>query len=166
MAETCRIVIIGGGFAGLEAARARDRAPVAVTLIDRQNHHCFQPLLYQVAALTPADIAWPIRQILSGQRNVRVPMANVEGIDAGRRLVRTGSGDLLLIGLRNRIAVAFSWIRDSTTSGRRPRGPGSRRRAYGSGDNGGGRAVFVSLREPTSSPWPRRCGRRATPSPR
>ncbi|PIK69590.1 FAD-dependent oxidoreductase, partial [Methylobacterium frigidaeris] len=92
--ETWRVVIIGGGFAGLEAAKALAQAPVAVTLLDRQNHHCFQPLLYQVAtaALTPADIAWPIRGVLSGQRNVRVLMANVEGIDTGRRVVLTGSG--------------------------------------------------------------------------
>ncbi|HEX3991163.1 MAG TPA: FAD-dependent oxidoreductase, partial [Acetobacteraceae bacterium] len=60
------VVILGGGFGGLEAAKALERAPVRVTLIDRQNHHCFQPLLYQVAtaALSAADVAWPIRHIL------------------------------------------------------------------------------------------------------
>ena len=94
MTNTCRVIIIGGGFAGLEAAKALSRAPVEITLLDRQNHHCFQPLLYQVAtaALTPADVAWPIRGILSGQRNARVLMANVEGIDTERRMVRTGAG--------------------------------------------------------------------------
>ncbi len=72
-----RVVIVGGGFGGLETVRALARAPVDVVLIDRQNHHCFQPLLYQVAtaALSPADIAWPIRSILSGQPNLRVAMA-------------------------------------------------------------------------------------------
>ena len=58
-----KVVIVGAGFGGLEAAHALKRAPVDVIMIDRQNHHCFQPLLYQVAtaALSPADVAWPIR---------------------------------------------------------------------------------------------------------
>jgi NADH dehydrogenase len=95
MANACRVVIINGGFAGLEAAKALARAPVEITLIDRQNHHCFQPLLYQVATatLSPADIAWPIRGILSGQGNVRVLMANAQDIDAELRVVRTSGGD-------------------------------------------------------------------------
>ena len=88
------VVIIGAGFGGIEAAKALRRAPVNVTLIDRQNHHCFQPLLYQVAtaALSPADIAWPVRHILRGQDNVTVLMAEVSGIDtAERRVVLTGA---------------------------------------------------------------------------
>lgn len=87
------VVIVGGGFAGLECARALARAPVDIVLIDRQNHHCFQPLLYQVAtaALSPADIAWPIRAILSDQSNLRVVMAKVTGIDTRARTVRAGS---------------------------------------------------------------------------
>lgn len=95
MAEPWRVVIIGGAFAGLEAAKALGRAPVEVTLIDRQNHHCFQPLLYQVAtaALNPADVAWPIRGILSRQKNTRVLMAQVNAIDADQRLVHTTGGD-------------------------------------------------------------------------
>jgi NADH:ubiquinone reductase (H+-translocating) len=90
-----RVVIIGGGFGGLETAKGLSRAAVDITLIDRQNHHCFQPLLYQVATatLSPADVAWPIRAILSGQRNVTVLMANVEGVDANRRIVRTNGGE-------------------------------------------------------------------------
>ena len=63
------VVVLGGGFAGLEAARALRRAPVRVTVVDRRNHHLFQPMLYQVAtaALNPADIASPIRSVLSRQ---------------------------------------------------------------------------------------------------
>src|SRR5262249_28155133 len=90
------VVIVGAGFGGLEAAKALARAPVEGTVIDRQNHHCFQPLLYQVAtaALSPADVAWPIRHILRKQRNATVLMAEVRGIDAGKRLVRTNALDV------------------------------------------------------------------------
>ena len=90
-----QVVIVGGGFAGLEAAKALARAPVEVTVVDRQNHHCFQPLLYQVAtaALSPADIAWPIRGILGRQRNARVVMAEVRGVAPGRRCVETSVGE-------------------------------------------------------------------------
>src|SRR5215471_19342793 len=83
-------VIIGGGFGGLYAARALKNAPVRVTLLDRRNFHLFQPLLYQVAtgALSPANIASPLRSILSRQKNVRVLLAEVTDIDvAGRRVV-------------------------------------------------------------------------------
>jgi NADH:quinone reductase (non-electrogenic) len=67
MAERPSVVIVGAGFGGLAAAKALARAPVEITVIDRRNYHLFQPLLYQVAtaALSPADIAWPIRAILS-----------------------------------------------------------------------------------------------------
>jgi NADH:ubiquinone reductase (H+-translocating) len=87
-----RVVIVGAGFGGLEAAKALAGAPVDVTVIDRTNHHTFQPLLYQVAtaALSPADIAWPIRGLLSGQTNVRVVMAQVSGVDPAARRVRAG----------------------------------------------------------------------------
>jgi NADH dehydrogenase len=87
-----QVVIIGGGFAGLEAARALAHAPVDIILLDRQNHHCFQPLLYQVAtaALSPADVAWPIRFILRRQANVRVFLAQVSGIDPVARVVHAG----------------------------------------------------------------------------
>jgi NADH dehydrogenase len=93
--QSCRVVIIGGGFAGLEAAKSLARVPVEITLVDRQNHHCFQPLLYQVATatLSPADVAWPIRGILSRQRNARVVMANVDRIDCDHRLVITSGGE-------------------------------------------------------------------------
>jgi NADH dehydrogenase len=88
-----RVVIVGAGFGGLSAATALARAPVDITVIDRQNHHCFQPLLYQVAtaALSPAEIAWPIRAILRHQRNATVLMAEVTGIDTTNRQVQTTS---------------------------------------------------------------------------
>jgi NADH dehydrogenase len=88
------VVILGAGFGGLEAAKALRRAPVNVTVIDQQNHHCFQPLLYQVAtaALSPADVAWPIRHILRVQQNATVLMAEVIGVDTAQRQVQTRSG--------------------------------------------------------------------------
>jgi NADH:ubiquinone reductase (H+-translocating) len=78
-----RVVIVGGGFGGLRAAKALADAPVQVTLVDRRNHHLFQPLLYQVAtaALSPADIAQPIRSVLRGQSNLEVILAGVDSID-------------------------------------------------------------------------------------
>jgi len=91
-----RVVIIGGGFGGLYAARALRRAPVDVTLVDRRNHHLFQPLLYQVAsaALNPSDIAYPIRAALRRQRNARVLLAEAESIDVDRRIVTLDDGEL------------------------------------------------------------------------
>jgi len=92
--QRLRVVVVGAGFAGLACVRALARSPVDITLVDRRNYHLFQPLLYQVAtaALSPADIAWPIRGIVGGQANVRVEMARVAGIDAGRRAVLTEGG--------------------------------------------------------------------------
>ncbi|MCR9137987.1 MAG: NAD(P)/FAD-dependent oxidoreductase [Alphaproteobacteria bacterium] len=88
------VVIVGAGFAGLSAARELARAPVTVTLIDQQNHHLFQPLLYQVAtaALTPAEIAVPIRHVLRNQENLQVLMDRVVGIDTDRQLVLLETG--------------------------------------------------------------------------
>lgn len=90
MSTIPRVVVIGGGFGGLAAARALAGSPVEVTVIDKQNHHLFQPLLYQVAtaALSPADVAWPIRRILRRQKNARVLMAAVTGIDSDRQQVQ------------------------------------------------------------------------------
>jgi len=89
-----RVVIIGGGFGGLSAARRLKYVPVDVTLIDRSNYHLFQPLLYQVAtgALSPANIASPLRTILKRQRNARVLLAEATGIDAGNRRVVLSDG--------------------------------------------------------------------------
>src|SRR5215204_3545047 len=83
MAALPQVIIIGGGFAGLAAARRLRHVPCEVTIIDRHNHHVFQPLLYQVATagLSPGDIASPIRWILRKQQRLRVLLANVERID-------------------------------------------------------------------------------------
>src|SRR3978361_92381 len=88
------VVVIGAGFGGLDAVRALRRADVDVTLIDKKNHHCFQPLLYQVAtaALSPADVAWPIRSIVSDQANTTVLMSEVTNVDASARVVSTAQG--------------------------------------------------------------------------
>jgi NADH dehydrogenase len=90
-----RIVIIGGGFGGLNAARALSGADVDVVVLDRKNHHVFQPLLYQVAAaaLSPGDIASPIRWILRKQSNVQVWLGDVTGIDVERRVVRLADAE-------------------------------------------------------------------------
>src|SRR5712692_8890688 len=95
------VVIVGAGFGGLEAAKALARAPVEVTVVDRQNHHCFQPLLYQVATatLSPAEVAWPIRHILRKQKNATVLMAEVRGVDPEKRLLRT-----------NAIEIAYDYL--------------------------------------------------------
>ncbi len=84
-----RVVILGGGFGGLTAAQSLRHADLEIILIDRTNHHLFQPLLYQVAtaALSPSDIAWPLRTALRAQRNVRVVMDEVTAIDHSARIV-------------------------------------------------------------------------------
>ena len=83
------VVVVGGGFGGLNCTRARRKAPVRITLIDRRNFHLFQPLLYQVAtaSLSPADIASPIRTILRKQKNTQVWMGEVVGVDPRAQLV-------------------------------------------------------------------------------
>ena len=90
------VVVIGGGFGGLCAARALAKADLRVTLIDRRNHHLFQPLLYQVATggLSPANIAAPLRALVKGQRNTRVLLHEVTGFDTERRRVLLGDDEL------------------------------------------------------------------------
>jgi len=92
-----RVVIVGGGFGGLAAARALRRAPVQVTLIDRNNHHVFQPLLYQAATSTleTVDIGYPLRTILRRQKNTEVLMATVESIDATAQTLQLSGGAML-----------------------------------------------------------------------
>src|SRR5256885_6461821 len=85
-----RVVIVGAGFGGLTAARRIARLPVQVTVVDRKNHHTFQPLLYQVATagLSPGEIAAPIRWILRAQDNVEVLMGEVQDFDLARKVVK------------------------------------------------------------------------------
>lgn len=92
--STPRVVIIGGGFGGLQAAKALAQAEVQITLLDRRNHHVFTPLLYQVATagLSPGDIAAPIRWILRKQRNVSVQLADVQSIDTHQQVVHLSDG--------------------------------------------------------------------------
>jgi len=91
-----RVVIVGGGFGGLLAARTIAGNPVQVTLIDRQNFHTFQPLLYQVATagLSPGEIAAPIRWILRRRRNVEVLMSEVQDFDLSRKVVKLPDGEV------------------------------------------------------------------------
>src|SRR5258708_10286818 len=91
-----RVVIVGAGFGGLRAAKALHSTPVHVTVIDRQNHHLFQPLLYWVATagLSPADISSPIRHILRKQKNTEVLMAEVTGVDLQEQRVLMGDRSL------------------------------------------------------------------------
>lgn len=118
--EPCypHVVIVGGGFAGLEAAKALGRSRVRITLVDRRNHHLFQPLLYQVASatLSPADIAAPIRYILRKQRNTEVILAEVGAIDLERRQVGLTDGGtlaydflILAVGVENSYFGHQAW---------------------------------------------------------
>lgn len=91
-----RVVVIGGGFGGLYAARALRKAPVEVTLVDRRNFHLFQPLLYQVATgeLSPADIAFPLRAVFSRDANTRVLMSEARDVEPDARVLVTADGEL------------------------------------------------------------------------
>ena len=91
-----RVVIVGGGFGGLYAAKALRDAPVEITLVDRRNYHVFQPLLYQVAtaALNPADIAYPLRWVLRRQKNASVILGEARSIDLDAKIVHLADGDL------------------------------------------------------------------------
>src|ERR1700741_938317 len=101
-----RIVILGGGFAGLAAAKALKKTPAEVILIDRTNHHLFQPLLYQVATsvLTPSQIGWPIREIFRKQKNTTVTLGEVTGVDKERKCVFVTNAD------RENVPVAYEYL--------------------------------------------------------
>jgi len=95
MAERHHVVIVGAGFGGLQAIAHLKGAPVDITLIDQRNHHLFQPLLYQVATavLAPSEIAWPIRSLVRGRREIRTILAAVTGVDADARMVTLADGE-------------------------------------------------------------------------
>lgn len=101
-----RVLIIGGGFGGLAVAKALRKTPAQIVLIDRNNHHVFQPLLYQVATsvLTPGQIAAPIRAILRKQSNATVILGEVVGIDKDRRCVIVNSAD------REKVPVPYDYL--------------------------------------------------------
>lgn len=91
------VVVVGAGFGGLELVRGLEGAPVRITLVDRRNHHLFQPLLYQVAtaALTTSDIAWPIRSLVSKRKDVTTLLAEVQGVDPDTRTVQLDGNQTL-----------------------------------------------------------------------
>src|SRR5258708_1336166 len=93
--EVPRVVIVGGGFGGIAAAKALRKTPAHLTVIDRNNHHVFQPLLYQVATsvLSPGQIACPIREVLGNQHNTTVILGEVTGVDKEQRCVFVDSVD-------------------------------------------------------------------------
>ncbi len=109
-----RVVILGGGFGGLYAAQALKHAEVVdVTLIDRRNHHLFQPLLYQVAtgSLSPGEVAAPLRSILSGQKNTRVLLGEAVSLDAANRTLILKDGSVALRFADRRVRVAEFLLR-------------------------------------------------------
>jgi len=104
--KTPRVVIVGGGFGGLAAAKALGKAPVEVIPIDRTNHHVFQPLLYQVATsvLAPSQMSSPIREVLRRHRNTTVIMGEVTGVDKAQRCVFVSDAD------REHVPVRYDYL--------------------------------------------------------
>ena len=109
------VVIVGGGFAGLACARALAGAPLRITLVDRHNHHLFQPLLYQVAtaSLNPGDIAVPLRAVLRRQANAEVLLADVVRIDVAKQVVELADGALTYDLLVVAAGATHSWFFNS-----------------------------------------------------
>ncbi len=107
-----RVVIVGAGFGGLAAARALDSAPLEVVVVDARNHHTFQPLLYQVAtaALSPAEIAWPVRRLLRGQANAQVLMSRALAVEPERRRLITADGPIAYDELVIAVGAAHSYF--------------------------------------------------------
>ena len=178
------VLVLGGGFAGLYAARALRDAPVRVTLVDRRNHHLFQPMLYQVATagLNPSDIASPIRSILRRSKNTEVLLAEVEAWTSSdaRSASPTASADLRLPDRRDRRAITRTSDMTSGSPGAWPQEPRGRARdppprparvrACGAGDRSGPPACVSHIRDRGRWPDRRRDGGgrgrdpRATPS--
>src|SRR5262245_30319658 len=104
--EQSRIIIVGGGFEGLAAAKALKNSPAEITLIDRTNHHLFQPLLYQVATsiLAPNQIGFPIRGILRNQKNTTVILGEVTGVDKDQKCVVVSDAD------RQNVSIAYDYL--------------------------------------------------------
>src|SRR5262245_62466305 len=104
--QLAHVVIVGGGFGGLAAAKALKKTPAKVILIDRTNHHLFQPLLYQVAAsvLTAGQIATPIRSILRNQKNTTVIMGEVTAVNKGQKCVIVSDAD------RQGVPIAYDYL--------------------------------------------------------
>ncbi len=117
-----RVVVLGGGFAGLNAARALDGAPVDVCLIDRRNHHLFQPLLYEVAtaALAPGEIAMPLRHVLRKQRNARTILAEAHRVDLDAREVHVDGEVFPYDTLVVATGSTFSYFGHDEWAGRAP----------------------------------------------
>src|SRR5258705_7859991 len=94
--SSTRVIIVGAGFGGLNAARSLASAPVRITVVDRKNHHTFQPLLYQVATggLSPGEIAAPVRSVFTRDANVVTLLEEVDGFDLDRRVVKTAEQEL------------------------------------------------------------------------
>ncbi|MBM4778771.1 MAG: NAD(P)/FAD-dependent oxidoreductase [Archangiaceae bacterium] len=116
------VVVVGGGFGGLETARRLERHDVKVTLIDRQNYHLFQPLLYQVATagLSPGDIASPIRNLVASRPNVEVRMGDVVGVDLANKRVKLADGELSYDSLVLAAGVRHSYFGKSQWEGDAP----------------------------------------------
>ena len=123
-ATTPHVLVLGGGFGGLWATRALASAPVRITLVDRTNHHLFQPLLYQVATagLSAPDIAAPLRHILGDQRNVEVRLAEVGSIDTAGRTLTLADGTAITFSS----SPASSFISSAPTGRTRTIAPATR----------------------------------------
>src|SRR5881396_3504232 len=110
-----RVVIVGGGFGGLAAAKALGKTDVRVVLVDRQNHHLFQPLLYQVATavLSPGQIGSPIREVLRNQRNTTVILGEVTAVNKEQRYVIANSADRVEVPIRYDYLILATGVRHS-----------------------------------------------------
>ena len=146
-----RVVVLGGGFGGLWAARSLRRALVDVVLIDKKNHHLFQPLLYQVATagLSPGDIASPIRYILRRQRNVQVLLAEAHAVDVAARRVVLDIGQVTYDALIVATGATHAYFGNDTWQAHAPGAQDARRCA---GDQAEGAAGVRAARSGPAIP--------------